>query len=126
MLGKDGRQRVNFDAWAVTTVCSPLEPAVIDVAKYPHLKGFPLAATFPRGEPRIDVLIGADQWSRIIKPSMKTGRNGLVATNSRFGWLLSGPTEVEKSTDEPSRACSHFARTKITENDTNLMSKKFW
>lgn len=126
LSSKDGRQRVNFDAWAVTTVCSPLEPAVIDVAKYPHLKGLPFADTFPRGEARIDILIGADQWSRIIKSGMKTGRNGPVATNSRFGWFFSGPTGVEKSTDEPSRACSHFARTKIIEDDTNLVLKKFW
>ena len=59
---KDGRQQVNVNAWAVKTVCSPLEPAVIDVAKYPHLRGLHLADTFPRGEARINILIGADQW----------------------------------------------------------------
>ena len=81
----------------------------------------------PRGEAPIDILVGADQWSRIVKSGMKKGRkNGPVATNSRFGWLLSGLTGVEKSTDESSKACSHFARTKIIEDDVNLVLKQFW
>ena len=43
------------------------------------------------GEPdSIDILIGLDNYWRFIKPSIVPGRDGLVAQDSVFGWIISG------------------------------------
>ena len=86
-----------------------------------------MAESFPRGEAPVDILIGADQWSKIIKSGVKKGRrNTPIAMNSRFGWFLSGPTGIEKPKESSSNTSSNFARTKMIEDDTNFSLKKFW
>lgn len=54
-------QRVDIalHAWSVPTVCSPPEPAAVDLKQYPHLNGLALADTDPRSGGTIDILIGA-------------------------------------------------------------------
>jgi hypothetical protein len=47
-----------------------------------------------------------------------------MAMNSVFGWLLSGPTGVERS--KSCSASTHHATTKIHEDDPYLILKKFW
>lgn len=107
-------QRVNIalHAWSVPTVCSPPEPAAVDLKQYPHLNGLGLADTDPRSGATIDILIGADQWSQIMKGGIRRGYSiSPMAMNSVFGWPLSGPTGVERS--KSCSASTHHATTKI-------------
>jgi hypothetical protein len=100
---------------------------VIDVSKYSHLKDLPLAESFPREEAPVDTLIGADQWSKMIKSGVKKGKkNTPTAMNSLFSWLLSGPTVKEKPTESRAISSSYFARTEIIEDHTSSKLKKFW
>jgi len=71
-------------------ICSPL-PSKINVADYVHLEGLDFADDFDNTE-SIDVLIGSDYyWDFVAGDSIK-GEHGPTAVDSKFGWLLSGPT----------------------------------
>jgi len=71
-------------------ICSPL-PSKINVADYVHLEGLDFADDFDNTE-SIDVLIGSDYyWDFVTGDSIK-GEHGPTAVDSKFGWLLSGPT----------------------------------
>jgi hypothetical protein len=122
---RNQRTNVTLNAWSVPTVCSPPEPAVVNLKQYPHLKGLALADTDPRSGATIDILIGADQWSQIMKSGIKRGSPASpMAMNSVFGWLLSRPTGIERP--ESHSAFTHHATTRILEDDHNLSLKRFW
>jgi hypothetical protein len=122
---RNQRTNVTLNAWSVPTVCSPPEPAVVNLKQYPHLKGLALVDTDPRSGVTIDILIGADQWSQIMKSGIKRGSPASpMAMNSVFGWLLSGPTGIERP--ESRSAFTHHATTRILEDDHNLSLKRFW
>jgi hypothetical protein len=71
LLARNQKTNIAFHAWSVPTVCSPPERPAVNLGRYPHLKGLPLADTDPRSGATIDILIGADQWSRIMKGGIK-------------------------------------------------------
>ena len=74
------------------TICSPL-PSRVDANNYPHLHGLKLA-DYSDSEDSIDVLIGSDYYWDFVTSEIVRGDFGPTAVNSKFGWLLSGPTEA--------------------------------
>ena len=124
-LSTRGRKTNVTPSCTVPTVCSPPEAAIIDLKRCPHLKGLAFADTNPRSGATIDILIKADQWSKIMKGGIRRGDScSPMALNSVFGWLLSGPTGVKRT--KSFTASTHHATIKILEDDPNLILKKFW
>lgn len=72
-------------------VCSP-HPKRIDLNIYPHLQDLELADRSEIGQDAIDILIGWDYYWDIVAAESIWGENGPTAINSKFGRLLSGPT----------------------------------
>ena len=64
----------------------------VDANNYPHLHGLKLAH-YSNSEDSIDVLIGSDYYWDFVTSEIVRGDFGPTAVNSKFGWLLSGPTE---------------------------------
>ena len=87
---------INNDEIAAITVlsspviCSPLNTTV-EVSKYPHLQGLQLADS-SKSHKSIDVLIGSDYYWDFVTGDTVRGEFGPTAINSKFGWLVSGPT----------------------------------
>ena len=87
---------INNDEIAAITVlsspviCSPLNMTV-EVSKYPHLQGLQLADS-SKSHKSIDVLIGSDYYWDFVTGDTVCGEFGPTAINSKFGWLVSGPT----------------------------------
>ena len=42
----------------------------------------------------VDLLIGSDVYWDIVTGKIVRGRDGLVAVNTRLGWVLSGPVQT--------------------------------
>ena len=82
---------------AVPFICAPLSDQRIDLAKenVPFLKTMDLSDSGMGGDDEpIEVLLGADYyWSIVSDEKRRCGIEGLVAQNSKVGWLLSGPCE---------------------------------
>ena len=79
-------------------ICSPL-PKRVDINDYPHLQGLELADS-SESQCGIDILIGSDHYWDIVTGETIRGNSGPTAISSKFGWLLSGPTNVSCSPNE--------------------------
>ena len=64
----------------------------------PHLDGLHLADC-SNPQDSIDVLIGCDHYWDFVTNEIVRGEVGPTAINSKFGWLLSGPTESATSSE---------------------------
>ncbi|XP_022778398.1 uncharacterized protein LOC111319952, partial [Stylophora pistillata] len=104
----------------------------IDVTKYPHLIDLDLADRSAIDRDSIDILIGSDYYRDIVTGESIRGEFGPTVMNSKFGWLLSGPTE-EQHVHEISNVVSNLVicakpllnETNEADEITNML-KMFW
>ena len=89
-LRSNENEDIMISALSFPVICSPLSTR-IEVDQYPHLRGLQLADSSDSNE-CIDVLIGSDHYWDIVKGDIVRGEFGPVAIDSKFGWLLSGPS----------------------------------
>lgn len=70
---------------------------------------------------RIDILLGADVYSKILKEGLKRAPSGsMVAQCTKLGWIVSGVTQVENKDSAGNITVMHTA---VDQND---LLKKFW
>ena len=111
-------------------ICSPL-PKHVDINDYPHLQGLGLADS-SESQCGIDILIGSDHYWDIVTGETIRGHSGPTAINSKFGWLLSGPTNVSCSPNEFNAVSNLIISggpcfTEANDNDEIVdMLKTFW
>ena len=87
----------------------PLNSCRCRCQKCAHLRNLKLADTFPREAASIDLLVGANQYYKLVQGNIRRGRPGtLIATKSRLGWLLSGPVPGSR-TDENTTAMMSYS-----------------
>ena len=88
---------VKVSVLSFPAICFPFRTKV-DVTSYPHLQGIQLADCSD-SQDSIDVLIGSDYIWDFITNEIVHRDFGPDAINSKFGWLLSGPTEFAASSE---------------------------
>ena len=86
-----------LNVFAVDRICSPLSNQTIELTQdsYPHLRAGLQLADNTQGETDLEVhiLIGADHyWNFVSDETVRGGTGTPVATNSKLGWLLIGPS----------------------------------
>ena len=88
-----GHESIELRAVSFPTICSPVS-SVVNIQNYPHLRELDLADLDESGtcNNRIDILIGADFYWRIVTGDVVRRDNGPTAISSKLGWLLSGPS----------------------------------
>jgi hypothetical protein len=121
---------VEISALNFPVICSPL-PKRVEISKYPHLQDLELADRSEIGQDSIDILIGSDHYWDFVTGESIRGEFGPIAINSTFGWLLSGPTNVQEALHD-SRVTSNliisgepFNETSETDKITNML-RDFW
>ena len=115
-------QAVSIDAWTISSVCALLTAVDVDARKCAHLRNLKLADTFPREAAPVDLLVGADQYYKLVQGNIRRDRPGTpIATKSRLGWLLSGPVPGSR-TDESTTAMLTVTR---IENPNDQL-RRFW
>jgi len=58
----------------------------VDVKRCDHLRNLQLADTFPRQAASVDLVVGANQYYKLVQGDVRKGRPGTpVATKSRLG-----------------------------------------
>lgn len=74
----------------------------------------------------IDILIGNDFYGHLITGEMiKSKQGGLIAMESKFGWLLSGPLYKE-SKGMGTTLCFKIETSDLTEESLQKLLPKFW
>ena len=70
----------------------------------------------------VDLLVGADQYYKLVQGTIRKGRPGTpVATKSKLGWLVSGPVPGSKESKETT---AMLTVTRIESPNDQL--KRFW
>ena len=118
----DPHDSVQVSALAFPTVTSdlPIEPVPYN-PRWCHLKGLPLADPHYGQPGRIDLLLGGETLSEIILPGWRVGEpNTPAAMLTKFGWVLTGRTNIAQST-VPKAAVHHVTAPALEET-----LRKFW
>ena len=89
----------SISALCFPKICSPLS-TTIDISQYPYLKDLEFTdCSVLNGHDTnsdIDILIGPDYDFDFILGNIVRGDGGLVAVESEFGWLVSGPQNLQR------------------------------
>ena len=125
---------MEFFLLTVPRICEPLTGQSITFADFKHLSTLGLADSgYVGNSTDIDILIGADNYWRLVTRRLQKGRDGLTAIETKLGWVLSGPVPRFSSADTTVNFCSSHvlkvdAQSSVT-NSTEIMEqelKKFW
>ena len=94
-INKGRSETVFVKAVVVENICSPLHGQAVDVARehYEHLYGLTLADDPEPGPVEIDMLIGIEFYWNCLSGAVIRGKSGPVAMESKFGYVLSGPSK---------------------------------
>ncbi|CAB4006955.1 G2 M phase-specific E3 ubiquitin- ligase, partial [Paramuricea clavata] len=128
--------------WALNfpVICSPL-PSTVDIFDYQHIRGLDLADSSEIQDDHhsdtVDVLIGSDHYWSFMYGETIRGDSGPVAVSSKFGWVLSGQTELtnergvrrkESSANLVISSCTEdFLNDNVPQNDQLVdCLKRFW
>lgn len=113
---------IDVNAYVLKSLTRSLPAREIKGFNWPQLRDVKLAdPTF--GVPgRIDILLGADVFGKIIDSGLLKGPGEVVAQHTHLGWILSGDTYT---TPTNTQHITSLHITRMVEEDNNLL-KKFW
>ena len=72
----DNDHRVLNNALTINTVCAPLAAMKVDVKRCYHLRNLHLSDTFPREASSVDLVVGADQYYKLVQGDVRKERPG--------------------------------------------------
>lgn len=82
--------KLYMDAYVLRTL-TRLLPSKHVPANWTHIQGLPLADSTYATPGKIDLLLGAAVYSRILQSGVKAGPPGTaLAQKTQLGWILSG------------------------------------
>ena len=93
-----------------------------------HLKNLKLADKHEVGPKEVEMLIGLDNYWRVVTGGVIKGKDGPVAIASKFGYILSGPTSgITVQQVRPSiNMLVKAMHIETTEEGLNEKLEKFW
>ena len=76
----------------------------------------------------VDIIIGNDYYSQLITGKIiKTENEALIAVESKFGWLLSGPVQNESNHENDlNTLCQRIEIMPAEESKLDNLLTKFW
>ena len=118
-------------AVVVEKICSPLQGQRINIARnyYTHLDGLLLADQDDGCSIEVEVLVGLDNYWRIVTGKIIRGNKGPVAIESKFGYVLSGPSKSSNFMVANESSIEIMTNTLVVDtNSDNLLQEiqKFW
>lgn len=133
-----GRVIVNFTSTTNNKVCEsiqllvtskipqflPQKPLPID--KWPHIKRLQLADKKFYEPSTVDLLLGADFYSRIIVNGIIRRPNSPIAQNTTFGWIIFGETDALSFNSILSQCLSIDTDDNHEDNDLSKQLTRFW
>ena len=75
-------------------IYSPLESVPFDVTPFNYLAGLQFADPIPRGESRVDILLGGQYYFDLMSGTVASPKIAGVSPyviETMFGWVLAGP-----------------------------------
>lgn len=113
---------IEVKAYVLKNITSYLPDRQLEPIRWPDLEHLVLADPHFSKPNKIDVLLGADVYSEILRDGVKKAPTGtLVAQSTSLGWILSGMVEMEPKVSQVNKIMAMHAH--IEETD---ILKRFW
>ena len=95
------KQQIQLNALVTQTICPPFPVTIGRVQLPSELQGLHLADPLnSKNDLNVDILIRNDNFAKLITGNMKKSEDDcLIATESKMGWLISGPISKEFESD---------------------------
>lgn len=116
------REVIQVKAYVLKSLSTRL-PSKHITMNWPELQKLLLADPTYNTPGKIDILLGADIFSKIIEVGLVRCSDGIVAQKTRLGWILSGEREDKSISDEHKITTLHV--TSMVSEDNDLL-RKFW
>ncbi|XP_063377545.1 uncharacterized protein LOC134664729 [Cydia fagiglandana] len=113
---------VKVNAYVLKSITRSLPAREVNCEPWPQLDDAKLADPTFNIPGRVDILLGADVYGKILESGFMKGPGYLVAQYTRLGWIVTGDTNTTSS--RPSKHAS-FHVIRQVEEDNNLL-KRFW
>ena len=88
-LFKNDGEGLSISALTFPKICSAL-PSKVDLSNCPVLASLDLASDLSYDDKSMDILIGSDLYWDFVSGNVVRSEAGLVAIESKFGWIISG------------------------------------
>ena len=134
--GRNSKMRVLIEAIVVDTISSDLEPQPIEIVarEYDHLKDLFLAdGWIDESYQTFEILIGLDNYWKLVTGNVIRGEDGPVALETRLGYVLSGNSkriiQTNEAEERTSSQLTFSFRVKIEENENERIEdaiNRFW
>lgn len=102
----------------------PQKPLPID--RWPHIRKLQLADKQFHIPSNVDLLLGADFYSRIIRNGLVRHPNSPVAQNTTFGWIVFGETDGLSFDSITSQCLCIQPDNQIDNNNLSKLLTRFW
>lgn len=109
-------------AYVVSTMLGRLPREKIDTSQWNHLKKLKLADPKYNIPDTVDVLLGAEFYSRVIENGVRKKRGAPTAQKTSFGWIVFGGY----TQDLVHASLVNVAESTITNEQLSEMLTKFW
>ncbi|XP_045458533.1 uncharacterized protein LOC123668885 [Melitaea cinxia] len=113
---------INVKAYVLKTITSLLPSRKLDILEWLETLEIELADPNYRTPNKIDILLGAEVYGKVIREGIKRGPQGSpVAQCTSFGWIVSGEIKAADRDIKLNEYKTFHCRT-----DENDMLKRFW
>lgn len=121
-------ENIKIMALVTPIICPPLSNNVKLTEIPAEFKALNVADSVEeKNDHNIDILIGNDHYAQVIVGNTKKSKDERrMAIESKFGWLLSGPTPKMIQDKTSSTVCQIINAGPTKDDDLNETLKKFW
>ena len=122
-------ENIKITALVTPVICPPLSAKVKNLQIPPELQGLKLADPSHASENlKVDIIIGNDYYGQLITGKViKTQNEALIAMESKFGWLLSGPIYKGKNVQSNlTTLCQRVGIMPVEDEKLDNLLTKFW
>ena len=123
------KEDIKISSLVTPVICPPLSVKMKNIQIPPELKGLKLADPSHSSENlEVDIIIGNDYYGQLITGKIiKAENEALIAMESKFGWLLSGPIhKANCSENYLNTLCQRVEVMPVEDAKLDNLLTKFW
>lgn len=116
---------ISLKAYVLKTI-STILPSKRVMINCPQVQTLKLADPLYYIPGKIDLLLGADAYCKIIQQGLIKMHGGIVAQKTSLGWILSGQQQSERDLDSDHRKLVTMHVTTALREDNDIVLKNLW
>ncbi|XP_049886781.1 uncharacterized protein LOC126381326 [Pectinophora gossypiella] len=120
---RHAKQPIHVKAYVLKTISTRLPSKHINMNWPPELLTIELADPTYHTPGKIDLLLGADVFCKIIEDGLVRLADGIVAQKTSLGWILSGQRADTTTINSHNVVTLHITRMVVEDNE---MLRRFW